>query len=69
MGKNTFQAKQWLDKYDSDSALWETIESWYVDFNVIVQTQMMLNAQVTKIWQLSQKTPKYSANLFWPTVN
>ena len=26
--------------------------------NVVVQTQMMLNAQVTQIWQLSRKTPR-----------
>ena len=30
--------------------------------NVIVQTQMMLHAQVAQIQQLSQKTPKHSTN-------
>ena len=30
---------------------------------------MMLNAQVTQIWQLSQKTPKNSTNAFWPIIN
>ena len=33
MGKNTVQAKQWLDKCYSDSALVKTmIKRWYVDF-------------------------------------
>ena len=33
MGKNTVQAKQWLDKCYSDSALSETmIKRWYADF-------------------------------------
>ena len=37
--------------------------------NVVVQTQVMLNAQVAKIWQSSRKTPKNSTNSFWPNVN
>ena len=37
--------------------------------NMVVQTQMMLNIQVTQIQQLSQKTPKNSTNLFWLIVN
>ena len=33
MGKNTVQAKQWLDKCYSDSALSKTmVKSWYTDF-------------------------------------
>ena len=33
MGKNTFQAKQWLDKCYSDSAASETtIKRWYTNF-------------------------------------
>ena len=33
MGKNTVQAKQWLDKCYSDSALSETtVKRWYADF-------------------------------------
>ena len=33
MGKNTAQAKQWLDKYYSDSAPSETmVKRWYADF-------------------------------------
>ena len=32
--------------------------------NVVVQTQMMLNAQVAQIQQLSQKTPKKLHKLF-----
>ena len=33
MGKNTVQAKQWLDKCYSDSAPSETtVKRWYVDF-------------------------------------
>ena len=36
MGKNTVQAKQWLDKCYSDSALLETmVNRWYADFNHI----------------------------------
>ncbi len=35
MGKNTVQAKQWLDKYCSDSALLETtVKRWYADFKL-----------------------------------
>ena len=37
--------------------------------NVIVQTQMMLNVQVTQIRQLPWKTPKDPTNLFWPIIN
>ena len=37
--------------------------------NAVVQTQMILNTQVTQIQQLSQKTPKNSTNLFWLIVN
>ena len=33
MGKNTVQAKQWLDKYYSDPAPLETtVKRWYADF-------------------------------------
>lgn len=33
MGKNTVQAKQWLDKCCSDSASWGLmVEKWFVDF-------------------------------------
>ena len=33
MGKNTVQAKQWLDKYYSDSVPSETmVKRWYADF-------------------------------------
>ena len=33
MGKNSVQAKQWLDKYYSESAPSEsTVKSWYTDF-------------------------------------
>ena len=33
MGKNTVQAKQWLEKCYSDSApLKTTVKRWYVDF-------------------------------------
>ena len=57
MGKNTVQTKQWLDKCYSDSAQLETmVKRWYADR--VVHTQIMLNAQVTLIWHLSQKTPK-----------
>ena len=35
MGKNTVQAKQWLDKCYSDSAPLETMfKRWYADFKV-----------------------------------
>ena len=37
--------------------------------NAVVQTQMMRNAQVAQIWQLSRKTAKNSTNSFWPIVN
>ena len=37
--------------------------------NMVVQTQMMLNTQVTQIRQLSRKTPKNSTNSFWLIVN
>ena len=34
-GKNTVQAKQWLDKYCLDSALLETtVKRWYADFKL-----------------------------------
>ena len=37
--------------------------------NMVVQIQMMLNAQVTQIQQLSRKTPKNSINSLWPIIN
>ena len=37
--------------------------------NAVVQTQMILNAQVAQIRQLSRKTPKNSTNSFWLNVN
>ena len=37
--------------------------------NAAVHTQMMMNAQVAQIWQLSRKTPKKSQKSFWPIVN
>lgn len=57
MGKNTVQAKQWLDKCYSDSApSRQMIEKWFADFKRAVQTPMMLNALVAQIRQLFQKT-------------
>ena len=54
-GGNTIQAKQWLDKCYLDFVLLETaVKRRYT----VIQTQMVLNAQVAKIRQLSQKTPK-----------
>ena len=32
--------------------------------NVVIQTQMMLNAQIAQIQQFFQKTPKNATNLF-----
>ena len=62
-GKSTVQAKQWLDKCYSDSAPLETmVKRWYADFKCGHTSQMMLNAQVAQIQQLSWKTPKHSTN-------
>ena len=40
-----FHRKQWL-------------RGGMLTLNAVIQTQMLLNAQATQIWQLSQKTPK-----------
>ena len=68
MGKNIVQAKQWLDKCYSNSALSETtVKRWYAD--VKCGCTDANDAQVSQIQQLSWKTPKNSTNLFWLIVN
>lgn len=44
MGKNTIQAKQWLDKYYSDSgSSKQVVEKWFSDFKRgCVRTLMIL---------------------------
>ena len=37
--------------------------------NAVVRIQIMVNGQVNEIQQLPRKTPKNSANSFWPIVN
>ena len=57
MGKNTVEAKQWLDKRYRDSAPRKsTIIEWYADLNAFVQIPMMLNALVAQNPQLFRKT-------------
>ena len=69
-GKNTVQAKQWLDKCYLDSALSETtVKRWYADFKHNCTDTNDLNTQVPQIWQLSWKTPKDSTNSFCLIVN
>ena len=59
MGKNTVQAKQWLDKYYSDSApLKITVKRWYSDFKCTRTDTNDAECTGTQIQQLSQKTPK-----------
>ena len=70
MGKILFKQSNGLI-----SVIWTQLhrKQWLRDgmptLNVVVQTQMMLNAQIAQIQQLSQKTPKISTNLFWPIIN
>ena len=37
--------------------------------NAFLQTQVILNAQLTQIRQLSRETPQNFTNSFWPIVN
>ena len=37
--------------------------------NVVVLAQIVLNAHIAQIWQLSRKTPKNSTNWFCPILN
>ena len=47
VGKNTIEAKQWLDKRYGDSAPGKsTIIDWNAEFKRVVQTPMTLNALV-----------------------
>ena len=45
------------------------LRSAMLTLNVVVQTQMILNARVTQIRQLSWKTWNNSMNSFWPIIN
>ena len=69
--KNTDQAKEWLDKCYLDSALLEKkwLRGGKLTLNMVVQTQMMLNTQITQIQQLSWKTPKNFTNSSWLIIN
>ena len=68
-GKNTVQAKQWLDKCYSESAPLETtVKRCHAGFKRGHTDANDAEAQVTQIWQLSQKTPKNSTNSFWLIV-
>ena len=64
MGKNTVQAK-----HGFISVIWTLLhwKQWFrvgrLTLNAVVQTQMMLNTQITQIWQLSWKTPKNTKKL------
>ncbi len=62
-GKNTVQAKQWLDKCYSDSALSETtVKRWYANFNT---DTMDVESSGHSCPGKHQKTPL----TFWPIVN
>ena len=70
MGKNTVQAKQWLDESYPDSAPSEQmVKKWFADFKLGRTNPMMLNALVPQILQLFQKTSSESRIWFWPIVN
>ena len=71
IGKNTVQAKQWLNKCYSDSALSETrVKRWYADFKCgctdtnDAECSHCLNSPVVP--EKHQKTPQIQ---FWPIVN
>ena len=59
MGKDSAQAKQWLEKCYSNSDPSETtVKRLYANIKRVLQTQMMLKAQVTQIRLLFRKTQK-----------
>ena len=70
MGKNTVQAKQWLDKCYSDSVTLETtIKRWYADFKRgRIETNNVERSGRPNSAAVAVNT-KNSTNSFWPIVN
>ena len=58
MEKNTIQAKTLLCQK-------QWLRGGMLALNAVIQTQMMLNAQITQIWLLSRKTPKKLDKFVW----
>jgi len=66
MGKNTVQAKQWLDKYYSDFAPSETtVKRWYADFK---RGRTDTNDAKRSGRPNSAIVPEKSTKSFWPIV-
>ena len=65
MGKNTVEAKQWLDKCYGDSALGKsTIIDWYAEFKCLRKTPMTVNAPLPKISNYSREYNGIPQNSF-----
>ena len=73
IGKNTVQAKQWLDKCYSDSAPPETMfKRWYVDFKCgRTDTNNAERSGRPNLAVVAENTKKKknSTNSFWLIVN
>ena len=70
MGKNTVQAKQWLDKCYLDSAPSETtIKRWYADFKSSCTDTNDEHSGPPNSVAVPENTKKSSKNLFWPIIN
>ena len=69
-GKNTIQAKQWLDKCYSDSALLETtIKRWYADSNCSRTDKWCWMLRSPKFGSCLGKHQKNFTNSFLPIIN
>ena len=69
-GKNTVQAKQFLNKCYLDSVLWETmVKRWYADFKSGCTDTNVAECSGYPNSAVVQENTKNSTNSLWPIMN